>query len=127
VTVLVLVFVSGKSFLVFSGPPASGDWVVTGTESYYDEVIVLSGNLIVEDGGNLTFRKVTLNMNCAYNGQFNITVKPGGKFYVLEGSVITSADPSKRYGFSVWSTFRMNNSELHGCGWAWPFPELERY
>jgi len=124
-TVFVLVFVSGKSVLVFSVPPASGDWVVTGTESYYDEVIVLSGNLIVEDGGNLTFRKVTLKMNCTYNGQFNITVKPGGEFYVLEGSVITSADPNKRYGFSVWSTFRMNNSELHGCGWAWPFPERE--
>jgi len=80
-------------------------------------VFVLNGNLIVEDGGNLTFRKVILKMNCTYNGQYNITVKPGGSFYVLEGSVITSANPDKRYAFTVWSTFRMNNSELHECGW----------
>lgn len=118
-TVFTLVFAPHKSVLVFSGPPASGDWVVTGTESYYDEVFVLSGNLIVEDGGNLTFRKVTLKMNCTYNGQYNITVKSGGKFYVLEGTVITSANPDKRIGFFsvlLGSTFRMNNSELHECG-----------
>jgi len=117
IIVFVSVLVSRKSLLVFSDPPVGGDWVVTGTESYYDEVFVLNGNLIVEDGGNLTFRKVILKMNCTYNGQYNITVKPGGSFYVLEGSVITSANPDKRYAFTVWSTFRMNNSELHECGW----------
>ena len=118
-TVFVLIFASRKNVLVFSTPPVSGDWVVTETESYYDQIIVLNGNLIVEDGGNLTFRKVTLMMNCTYNGQFNITVKHGGSFYVLEGSVITSVNPDKRYMFSVWSTFRMNYSELHECGWNW--------
>jgi parallel beta-helix repeat protein len=117
-TVFVLIFASRKNVLVFAGPPASGDWVVTGTESYYDQVFVLNGNLIVEAGGNLTFRKVTLKMNCAYDGQYNITVK-GGKFYVLEGSIITSVDPDKEYSFEVGygSTFRMKNSELHECGW----------
>lgn len=107
---------------VFAGPPLSGDWVVTGTESYYDMVVVLNGNLIVEDGGNLTFRKVTLKMNCSYNGQYNITVNTGGRFYVLEGSIITSVDSAKRYSFVVWhdSTFRMSDSELHQCGWDSP-------
>jgi parallel beta-helix repeat protein len=119
IIVLVLFFAPCRSVLVFSGPPASGDWVVTGSESYYDEVFVLNGNLVVEDGGNLTFRRVTLKMNCAYDGQYNITVKHGGSFYVLEGSVITSANPDKRFAFTVWSTFRMSNSELHECGWTW--------
>lgn len=59
-----MVFVADKSFLVFSGLPTSGDWGVTGTESYYDEVIVLNGNLVVENDGNSTFGKVTLEMNC---------------------------------------------------------------
>jgi parallel beta-helix repeat protein len=112
-----------KRGFVFAGPPLSGDWIVTGTESYYDDVIVLSGNLIVENGGNLTFRKVTLKMDCTYDGQYNITVKHGGRLYVLDGSVITSVVPERAcYLFSVGagSTFRMNNSELHGCGWFDP-------
>ena len=95
-----------------------GDWVVTGTESYYNQVLVLNGNLFVEDGGNLTFRKVTLKMNCTYDGQYNITVKIGGAFYVLEGSVITSANSANEYCFFVLSeaTFRMSEGELHECG-----------
>lgn len=115
----VSVLVSWQSFSVFASPPTNGDWVVTGTESYYDEVFVLNGNLIVESGGNLTFRKVTLRVNCTYNGQYNLTVMPGGKFYVLEGSVITSENPGKRIGWITvheTSIFRMKNSELHECG-----------
>ena len=59
----ILLFAPYESVLVFSGPPVSGDWIITGTESYYDEVIVLNGNLFVWPGGNLTFRKVVLKMN----------------------------------------------------------------
>jgi len=116
-----LVTVPGNRF-VFGDSHLNGDWVVTGTESYHDEVFVLNGNLIVEDGGNLTFSKVTLKMNCTYDGQYNVTVKHGGSFYVLDSSVITSVDPSSEYVFAVWghSTFRMNNSELHECGWFDP-------
>jgi len=105
---------------VFAGPPLSGDWIVTGTESYYDTIVVLNGNLIIEDGGNLTFRKVTLKMNCTYDGQYYIQVRSGGKFYVLEGSVITSVDSEKEYSFGVenGSTLRMMDSELHECGFG---------
>jgi len=102
---------------VLASPPSSGDWVVNGTESYRDQVIELNGNLIIEGGGNLTFRNVTLKLNCAYDGQYGIQVKTGGSFYVLEGSVITAVDPSYEYYFSVGSTFRMNHSELHESGY----------
>jgi hypothetical protein len=79
---------------------------------------VLDGNLIVENGGNLTFRKVTLKMNCAYDAQYRIEVRSGGKFYVLDGSVITAVNPEKEFLFDVHSEsiFRMNSSELHECG-----------
>jgi len=122
-TFFVLSFAFVKIVLVFSGPPPSGDWVVAGTESYYDMVIVLNGNLVVEDGGNLTFRRVALKMNSTYDGQYNITVKYGGKFYILDSSVITSVDQDNEYGFVVEynSTFRMNNSELHECGYVSPW------
>jgi cell shape-determining protein MreC len=65
IAVSVFVFVASKRFSVFSGPLAIGDWVVTGAESYYDEVIVLNENLVFEDRRNSTVRKVTLKMNCA--------------------------------------------------------------
>jgi len=117
IMLFMLLFIPYESILVFSGPPVSGDWIVTGTESYYDEVIVLNGNLLVRSSGNLTFRKVTLKMNCAHNGQYNITVESGGRFDVLEGSVITSANLDKRIGFfdvHQGSTLRMSNSEFLG-------------
>ncbi len=105
---------------VLAGPPSSGDWIVSGTESYRDQSIVLNGSLIIENSGNLTFLNVTLKLNCAYDGQYGIRVNPGGSFYVLEGSVITAVDPSNEYSFRVEknSTFRMNHSELHECGWT---------
>ena len=99
--------------------PPEGSWIVTDTESYYGEVIVLNGDLIVEAGGSLTFRNVTLKMNCAYNGEFSIFVRRGGEFHVLEDSVIAPVDLENRISqFVVEGTLRMNSSELHGCGWA---------
>jgi len=117
VSFIAAAFSFGVMFVV-GGPPFSGDWIVTGTESYSDQTIVLDGNLIVENGGNLTFRKVTLKMNCTYDAQYRIEVMPGGKFYVLDGSVINAVNPEKEFLFDVHveSIFRMNSSELHECG-----------
>ena len=50
-----------------------GDWDVSGEESYTDEIIVLTGNLTVLNGGDLTFNNVTLMMNNSFdNGVYNI-------------------------------------------------------
>lgn len=115
---LVVTIFSVMNVFVVAGPPSSGDWIVTGTESYSDQTIVLNGNLIIESGGNLTFRGVTLKMKCHYDGEYRVTVNSGGSFYMLEDSIITSASLNK-YSFFVWhnSTFRMSDSELHYCGW----------
>jgi len=92
---------------------------VTGTESYQDETIVLNGNLVVTDGGSLTFRNVALQSNCTPDNHYSITIQTGGEFYVLDGSIITSADSANGFSFVVEpdSTFRMSYSELHHCGW----------
>jgi len=60
----------------------NGDWDVTGIESRANETIVLTGNLTIHSGGNLTFRNVTLKMNCSFNGEFHIEVLSGGEFYI---------------------------------------------
>ena len=118
VGILIATAFSFGVIFVVGGPPSSGDWIITGIESYSDQTIVLDGNLIVENVGNLTFRKVTLKMNCTYDAQYRIEVRSGGKFYVLDGSVITTVDHEKEFLFDVdgGSIFRMNSSELHECG-----------
>ena len=49
--------------------------VVTGTQVVENDAIALNGNLIVENGGFLTIRGVTLTMNNSYNGEYGIRVK----------------------------------------------------
>ncbi|MDI6707500.1 MAG: right-handed parallel beta-helix repeat-containing protein [Candidatus Thermoplasmatota archaeon] len=95
------------------------DWVINNTTLVENEVKILNGNLIVQDGGNLTLSNVTLIMNCSYDGQYNIEVQSGGAMYVLNNSNITSANPN--YEFMWWvrseSKFEMRDSELSECGW----------
>ena len=96
------------------------DWVVTGTQVVENDAIALNGNLIVENGGNLTLRAVTLTMNNSYNGEYGIRVKSGGAITIEEGSVITATSDSDRFSFAVESgaRFLMRNSELSRCGWG---------
>ena len=67
--------------------PSPGDWVVSGTEVRENEVIILTGNLVVESG-NLTLINCTLLMNCTYDGEWQIRVESGSIMNVLKGSVI---------------------------------------
>jgi parallel beta-helix repeat protein len=119
-----------------------GDWVIEPVDTLIysstlgHETIIVNGHLIIQPGGSLTLENVTLQMNCGFNGEFNITVESngtqGGTLFIkdLDGdpqtngdaSVITSYTPdgSHRFGFMVLGPhgdLRMNNSELHECGW----------
>ena len=108
----------------------NGDWDVTGTEVRSNETIILTGNLTIQNGGNLTFHNVTLKMNCSYDGQYHIEVLSGGEFYIYDNDNdnITTEDTSNitsntvhRYLFWVRENAKMEmrNSELHRCGWDW--------
>ena len=59
-------------------PPASGDWIIDDTTTIDTQAIVLNGNLVVEAGGSLTLNSVTLELNVSADGEFGITVDPGG-------------------------------------------------
>ena len=109
-----------------------GDWNVTTAESYTNETIVLSGNLTIQPSGSLTFKNVTLKMNCTGNGTYHINATSGSSFYVydLDGdntttgdnSVITSNYPDGKHRFLFWvragGNFTMKNSEVHECGYT---------
>ena len=104
------------------------DWIVISEESYENETKILTGNLTIEKTGNLTFHNVTLIMNCSSPGEFSITVKNGGQFYIydfdksnkttVDASNITSQNPDYNYNFSVekGAKLTMKNSEIHECG-----------
>ena len=94
----------------------SGNWEITGEEVRSDEVIVLTGNLTVKSGGNLTLLNVTLIMNCSYEGEFGITVEPGGEMNVLDGSNITSYRANYWFHVQDGASFRMEDSSLSKCG-----------
>ena len=108
----------------------TGDWYVDAAEARANEIIVLTGNIIVNGTGLLEFRNVTLRMNCAAaDGQFRIEVRTGGAFYVNDtdnnsattagASVLTNSN-SASYGFAFQvnesATFEMRNSVLRKCG-----------
>jgi parallel beta-helix repeat protein len=114
-----------------STPPPIGNWVInTPNNIVVNETITLNGNLTIQNGGSLTFKNVTLLMNCPTNGSYYIVVEAGGEFYIYDydnntattsdRSVITSsvADGHHRFCFQVNKSakFQMKNSELHECG-----------
>jgi len=106
----------------------NGDWNITTDTIRSNETIILSGNLTVSNNASLTFRNVTLIMNCTSAGQYIIEVKPGSSMYILDldndntttedASNITAADSDYPYLFWVddGTHFEMRNSELHRCG-----------
>jgi parallel beta-helix repeat protein len=117
-----------------------GDWVVTGTESYSDEVIVLTGNLTIQAGGSLTLMNVTLAMNnTAANGTYYIYVNSGGSLSILDkdNDPTTTYDRSNitdspfdsdngnstdfRTRIRVYSSgvLTIKNSIVRECGYSW--------
>jgi parallel beta-helix repeat protein len=92
------------------------DWIVTGEEVVENENIVLDGNLIVESGGSLTLRNITLRINVQYDGQYGISVEPRGTLFIYASNIKSNSD--YRFAFIVrGANFIMKNSELNGAGW----------
>jgi len=89
--------------------PGPEDWVVGGTEVRENEVIILTGNLIVEPGGNLTL------INCTLLMKSRIKVDSSGILNVLEGSNITAYDPEYPLFFCVDGRLIMRDSFLSIC------------
>ena len=65
---------------------STGDWAIENGDDIIriDQTIYLKGNLIIENGGKLTFKNVTLIMDCSYDGEYRIEVNDGGSFYIQE-------------------------------------------
>lgn len=119
--------------------PKDDDWIVDSETQVWNETIVLNGNLSIDDSGNLSFRNVTLIMNCSEDGEYGIVVNDGGGLYILDydndsetnedRSNITANDTEFEFKFLVdeGTKFEMKNSELSECGYTWYGEEDGRY
>ena len=106
--------------------PDSGDWIIENETIVLNETIILKGNLNIENGGNLTFKNVTLLIDC-HDNRYVIEVKKMGRFYIYDNdnnnkttndrTIISSL--SKEYMFYIRKDGKMimKNSELRNCGY----------
>ncbi len=92
-----------------------GDQLITGSESFSGDTIILTGNLTVE--GSLTVSGVTLKMNCTTNGQYHIEVKEGGTLRATS-STVQAVSPSARYLFWIRpnATVQIDRCTIRDCG-----------
>ncbi len=63
---------------------------ITGKVVYQDETVSINGSIVIENGGNLTLINATLLMNPSRNGEYNITIKPGGALWIVSNSALKS-------------------------------------
>jgi len=103
-----------------------GDLIINQTESYSNEAIVLTGNLIIQNGGNLMLDDITLLMNCSYDGQYYIEVQEGGSFHI-DNSAIFAVDYHYEYLFWVreGATLTMKDSRIGDCGYELNYPDYD--
>jgi len=62
--------------------PTDGDWIITEATEVSDEIIILTGNLIIESDASLLLMNTTILFNCSYDGEFGVRVKSGGELEV---------------------------------------------
>ncbi len=98
---------------------AGGKFIIDPSE------IIQSGNLYIS--GSYTLDATTLKMNCTSDGQYIIQVNSSGTMKIINGSVVTAVNPNYEYKFVVKTSanFLMQDSELHECGYQWPWGGLE--
>ncbi len=94
-------------------PPASGDWFVNETIVCSSEFITLSGDLLVNESGNISFEYSTLQFNSTSDGEYGIEVK--GSLYVL-GSKIESLSKAYTFVSKLGGNLEIRNSYVYDCG-----------
>ena len=88
-------------------------WVVSSLFTLDSTVKDLRADLVIEDGGELHITNATLMVNSSKDGEFSITVKPGGKLFADHSNI--SYGPSKaRYQFTVNGAMELWNSDISG-------------
>ena len=78
----------------------SGDLIVKNQTVIEEQEIIITGNIIIYNGGNLTLVNSRAMFRLRYNGEFGILVQQGGALIVFN-STITSEDENMRYYIQI--------------------------
>lgn len=113
-------------------PLPCGDWVVATPQILSDVDITLRGNLIVERGGSLDLRGVTLRMEGAFDGERSIEIRNGGELFAgisgLSGrrTEIRRGQQPGRYAFrsARGSKITLVGATIRDAGWDDAHPGL---
>ncbi len=96
-------------------PPISGDWSVTGTETYKDSIIDVHGNLTVS--GSLILDNITLRMNISGMASNTIYVLNDATFVLRNGSELMGLNGSIFFFEAHDGSYvEINGSTINGCG-----------
>jgi hypothetical protein len=65
----------------------NSNWTVSTVVEYNGGSCVLTGNLTIQSGGNLTLRNLTLALNNQIDGHYKITINSGGTLNVYNSTI----------------------------------------
>jgi len=94
--------------------------VVEGSVTIENEVIYLSGDIIVRENSSLRIINSTIYMCLVYDGQYGVEILPGGSL-ILDNSIITASRVEANYYIRIYegSFFGMYDSAIMYSGFGW--------
>ena len=64
-----------------------GTWRIARDTMVSSEVVVVNGDIVIEEGARLLLLDSTIRMNCTYPGQYRILIRPGGILDMAQSSI----------------------------------------
>ena len=110
--------------------PSFGNWNINTNVVCSNQLIIINGNITIQNGGSLTFYNVTLKFNSTHSLEYGMNVTSGGKMFIYDNDnqkTTTNDAPnitngpyniSAHYFFQVQSgsQFEMKNSFMSQAG-----------
>jgi len=94
-------------------PPTASDWIIEDHTVIENETIVMRGDIIIRNGGNLTIKNSQLMMHCNYPGHRGIYVEADGALDAHRTTFIENV-PSVNYYFHVLGRANIKKCDLQG-------------
>ncbi|MBM4249315.1 MAG: hypothetical protein FJ149_07765 [Euryarchaeota archaeon] len=64
-----------------------GTWRISRDTMVSGEVVVVNGDIVIEEGARLLLLDATIRLNCTYPGQYKIVIRPGGVLDMAQSTI----------------------------------------